>query len=41
MVFRASSTDDDLDDRDLVEKGARWANKRLWYDELQRVQMRV
>ena len=43
MVFRgtqsrretsSSSTDDDLDDSGLVEKGARWANKSLWYDEL-------
>ena len=50
MVFRgtqsrretsSSSTDDDLDDSGVVEKGARWANESLWHDELQRVQMRV
>ena len=35
------NTDDDLDDSGSVEKGIRWANKSLWYDEVQRVQMRV
>ena len=37
----SSSTDGDLDDCVLLELGARWANKSLRYDELQRVQMRV
>ena len=32
----SSSTDDDLGVCVLLEMGARWANKTLWYDELQK-----
>ena len=32
----SSSTDDGLDVYVLLEMGTRWANKSLWYDELQK-----